>query len=120
MAAKELETVIASGSIRYQDVLGWIYALLGRKEDAIREVQRQIELDAIDLYRGPVAEDRLAYVYALFGDTEAAVEILDRLLATPYRNAITVERLRLDPALDPIRDDPRFQAMLEKHGQKGE
>jgi TolB-like protein/tRNA A-37 threonylcarbamoyl transferase component Bud32/cytochrome c-type biogenesis protein CcmH/NrfG len=120
MAAKELETVIASGSIRYQDVLGWIYALLGRKEDAIREVQRQIELDAIDLYRGPEAEDRLGYVYALFGDTEAAVEILDRLLATPYRNAITVEFLRLDPQLDPMRDEPRFQALLEKHGQKGE
>jgi len=63
-----------------------------------------------------MAEEFLASVYAVFGDSEAAVEILDRLLTTPYNQAITVERLRLDPLLDPIRDHPRFQAMLDKHG----
>jgi len=94
------------------------YARLDRKEDAIRAAQRQTELGADDVRVGPIAEEFLAWVYTAVGDPEAAIEIFDRLLTIPYHWAITVEALRLDPRADPIRDDPRFQAMLEKHGQE--
>ena len=60
-------------------------------------------------------EESLAYIYAFVGISEAAVEIFDRLLATHYGSAITVEMLRLDPRLDILRDGPGFQAMLAKH-----
>ena len=113
---EELNTAVASGATSYHSFIALGHARLGRKEDALREAQRQIEVYANDLFDRPLAEQRLALIYAILGDAEPAVDILDRLLVTPYDRAITVERLRLDPLLDPIRDDPRFQAMLEKHG----
>ena len=55
----------------------------------------------------------LARVYTMIGDYGAAVEQLDRLLSVP--SEISVPLLRINPAWDPLRDDPRFQALLEKY-----
>ena len=117
-AAREGRTLVDSGSISAGIFLPGFYARLERKEDAIRAAQRQIELVADDLYEGPKAEEFLAYAYTNLGDPEAAIEIYDRLLATSYYDAVTIEELRFHPLLDPIRDDPRFQTMLEKHEKK--
>ena len=117
-AAREAETLIDAGSIYAGEFLGWIYARLDRKEDAIHAGQRQIELYGNDLYRRSMAEDNLAHIYFLVGNPEAAVEIFDRLLATDYGLAVTTEMLRLDPRLDALRERASFQAMLEKHSKK--
>ena len=61
------------------------------------------------------AED-LARVQALVGDPEAAIDILDDLLTRPGR--LCVPLVRLDPAWDPLRKHPRFQALLEKHAAR--
>jgi hypothetical protein len=53
-------------------------------------------------------------VQTLVGDPEAAIDILDDLLTRPSR--LCVPLVRLDPAWDPLRKHPRFQALLEKHG----
>ena len=47
------------------------------------------------------------------GHDEALVEI-EQLLAGP--SLTSVHTLRIDPRWHPIRDDPRFQALLEKYG----
>jgi TolB-like protein/Flp pilus assembly protein TadD len=117
-AARAAETFVDSGSNFAGNFLGMYYARLGRKEAAIHAVEQSIELHASDSLEGPRAEEFLAYIHAIVGDSEAAIESFDRLLATSYSDAITVEMLRLDPRLDPIRDDPAFQAMLEKHKQR--
>ena len=44
----------------------------------------------------------------------------DHLLTTPYYQAITIDLLHLNPILDPIRDDPAFQALLEKYGSEAD
>jgi TolB-like protein/Flp pilus assembly protein TadD len=116
-AAGEAETLFDAGSIFAGEFLGWIYARLGRKEEAIRAGQRQVELYSNDLYRRSMAEDSLAYINFFVGNPDAAVEIFDRLLATDYGLAITTETLRLDPRLDALRECPRFQAMLDRHGK---
>ena len=61
------------------------------------------------------AED-LARVQALVGDPEAAIDILDDLLTRPSRPCVPL--VRLDPAWDPLRKHPRFQALLDKDGAR--
>ena len=55
----------------------------------------------------------LAMIYATSGESEEAFRLLDHLLQTP--NRITVPLLKLDPVWDPLRKDPRFQALIDKY-----
>ena len=56
----------------------------------------------------------MAEIYALLGDADHAIPILKRLLQIPYSLAITPALLRLDPVWDQIRNDSRFQKLLEE------
>ena len=53
-----------------------------------------------------------AEVEARSGDTEGALQTLQELLQTSAGNEISVAKLKLDPAWDPIRKDPRFQKLI--------
>lgn len=65
-----------------------------------------------DALGGPlVAEDR-ARILAQLGESDAALEEIERLLAAPSR--LSVQTLRLDPLWDPIRDHPRFQRLVAR------
>jgi tetratricopeptide (TPR) repeat protein len=55
----------------------------------------------------------IARVYAHFGEHEAAMDLLEQLLPAP--SWLTVPILEVDPIWDPLRDHPRFQALLEKY-----
>jgi serine/threonine-protein kinase len=95
--------------------LGAVLAGLGEKEDAINEGKKAVELlpeseDAVD---GPKVTATLAEIYAWVGEHDEAFRLLDHLLTVP--NGLTVPMLKLDPAWDPLRKDPRFQALIEKY-----
>jgi len=98
--------------------LGEAYAGLGMKEAAIREGLLAVELLPIskDAMRAPVMEEALANIYLIVGETDAALDLVERLLSIP--SMVSVNYLRLDPTWDPLRDHPRFQALLEKYGQE--
>ncbi len=49
----------------------------------------------------------------MVGEYDAAIDQLERLLAVPSPTAVPM--LRIDPAWDPLRDNPRFQALLAKY-----
>ena len=89
------------------------YAMLGRKEDAIREGKRGVELLPMskDAYWGSDRLLDLATVYVHAGEPEPAIEILEQLLAMP--SAISVAQLKVDPFWDPLRQHPRFQRLLQ-------
>ena len=53
----------------------------------------------------------MARIYAVMGDADHAIPILQRLLQIPHGLAITPALLRLDPVWDQIRNDPRFQEL---------
>ena len=59
---------------------------------------------------------RLAEIYAWVGEYDEAFRVLDHLLHTP--NGMTVPLLKLDPAWDPLRKDPRFQALIDKYSPR--
>src|SRR5215475_5576417 len=94
---------------------GLILAALGRKQEAIAEGKYAVELlpESKDAFDGPQVTATLAQIYASTGETEEAFRLLDHLLTVP--NGLTVPVLKLDPAWDPLREDPRFQALIDKY-----
>ena len=100
-------------------ILGWLYAFMGRKDDAIREGRRAVELkpeskDAVD---GTLMSAYLALIYARVGENDLAIPLIDRLLKTPGAvdsadYSITINDLKYRWEWDPIRSDPRFQALI--------
>jgi serine/threonine-protein kinase len=95
--------------------LATAYAYLGLKDEAIREGRRGVALLPIteDANDGPSRVQILARIYATVDEPDAAIALLDSLLSIPGR--LTVGHLRSHPDWDPLRDHPRFQALLEKY-----
>jgi TolB-like protein/Tfp pilus assembly protein PilF len=98
--------------------LGFILAGIGQKNAAIAEGKRAVELlpESQDAFDGPKMNVHLAQIYAWTGENDQALELLDRSLNTP--NGVTVPFLRLDPMWDPLRSDPRFQALIDTYAAK--
>jgi serine/threonine-protein kinase len=99
--------------------LGLLYALMGRKDDALHEGQRGAELAPIskDIVNGATVQGFLALIYARNGDADHAIQLLERLLITPFAvnycdDGITLSDLRQRWEWDPLRKDPRFQKIL--------
>ena len=57
-----------------------------------------------------------AQIFAWTGESDEAFRLLDHLLAIP--SGLTVPIFKLDPAWDPLRKDPRFQALINKYAAK--
>ncbi|MBN2415386.1 protein kinase [bacterium] len=91
--------------------LGISYAYLGRKQEAIVE-----GLKAVDLNPAPSNKfyymSNLIYIYIMTDEYDTAIERIKEALEEPGI-WITPWTLRLDPRFDPLRDDPRFQALVE-------
>jgi len=96
---------------RYRPSLGRAYAGLGRKQDAIREGERAVELLPLsrDAFDGSTILEDLAGIYAQVGETDKAIEIIDKLLNIP--SYLSPALLRIDPKWAPLRADPRFRKL---------
>ena len=97
---------------------GLILAALGQKQEAITEGKRAVELlpESQDALDGPRATETLAQIYAWTGESDEAFRLLDHLLVVP--SGLTIPMLKIDPVWDPLRKDPRFQALIEKYAAK--
>jgi len=87
-------------------------AYLGRKDEALREAQRAVELGGPqrDAQGGTYYLHQLARVEIVTGEHEKAMDHLERLLKTPYYLSAGV--LKIDPNFDPLRRNPRFQKLV--------
>jgi serine/threonine-protein kinase len=95
---------------------GLALARLGRRDEALREARwlQQSEVYRHDAMDGPNVAESRAQILAQTGDADAALDEIERLLVGP--SWLSVHTLQLDPRWDPIREHPRFKALLAKYG----
>jgi serine/threonine protein kinase/Flp pilus assembly protein TadD len=84
----------------------------GRKQEAIRNAQRAVEICPIseDAVQGQRLLDNLAIVWAWTDQPDSALSELSKSIRTPA--GVTYGELKLNPAWDPLRKDPRFDNLL--------
>ena len=92
--------------------LGLVDAALGRKEEAMQEGRRAMELlplskDAID---GAEVMKYLAVIYAWCGEKDLALEQIAATLRVP--STLSYGNLKLHPYWDALRGDPRFEKIV--------
>ena len=95
-------------------ILGMIDAALGNIKEALREGRRAAELLPVakDTMTGAEILRNLAITYAWVGEKDLAIKQLEELL--PLYGPISYGQLRLHPWWDPLRDDPRFEKIIEE------
>jgi serine/threonine-protein kinase len=93
-------------------VLGLIDAALGRKEEAVREGRRAIELlpSTRDSVNGAHMIEFFAIICAWVGEKDLAFEQLK--IATENPGTLSYGQLKLHPFWDPLRGDPRFAKIV--------
>ncbi len=101
---------------RMRIALGLAYAGLGRRADAIREARSATEIVPLT-ESSPIATAFMGgavEIYARLGEADAALDLIEMLLAMPAGREISVPLLRVDPVYDKLRRDPRFSALLDR------
>jgi TolB-like protein/class 3 adenylate cyclase/Tfp pilus assembly protein PilF len=99
-------------------MLGLIDAGLSHKKEALAEGRRAVELRPIsnDALDGAVVIGNLAMIYAWVGDVDSAIEQLMFLAKKP--GGPDYGQLKLDPAWDSLRGDPRFEKIVASLASK--
>jgi TolB-like protein/class 3 adenylate cyclase/Tfp pilus assembly protein PilF len=100
-------------------VLALIDAGLGRKEQALSEIRRAVELTPIekDSLNGPEMIHYTAIVAAWIGEKDIALQSLAKAAQLP--GSVSYGRLKLLPWYDPLRGDPRFEKIVASLAPKG-
>lgn len=125
LARGEYATRLSSGAHgrpddeKIQGDIALLYAFLGRKEEAIREALRAVEVASVvgELEKNELSS-ALAMVYAHTGEPEKAIDLIERLLTEPsilQHGAVynmTLTDLKWRWQWDPLRNNPRFQKIL--------
>lgn len=99
---------LAKGSAFLLDDAGYVYAVSGKRDKAKRVLGQLDELSE-ETY---TPEYGRAVIYTGLGDKDKAMEWLEKA----YNQRCFLTWLKVDPIFDPLRDDDRFQSLLEKLG----
>ena len=84
---------------------------LGDKSNAHEQARQGVAEYENDALFKPIAEAFRAKALAQLGEVDAAIDALPHLLEVP--GGIHPGELRYSPYWDPLRKDPRFEALLK-------
>jgi serine/threonine-protein kinase len=121
-ARLEVEKVVLADASdgRALSLLAMIDAGLGRQEQAVQEAEHACELETFENSgsSAPIVRCNLAVVYAWNGQFDFAISELDQLVNRPAGTNLpaqpTYGDFRLNPLWDPLRNDPRFTAIMKR------
>jgi Tfp pilus assembly protein PilF len=106
-ALPELERVAKGGGPNSLASLGYVYGRMGRSKEArdvLAEMQKRAKETAVSGYQ-------FAVVHIGLGETESALQSLEQA----YRDhSTTLGYIKMDPRLDSLHGNPRFQALLRQ------
>ncbi len=106
--AEYRKAIRASGGSSYAvPALGHAYAMAGKRDDALRILTDLNQLRKT-AYVSPFA---IAVIHIALGEKDQAFEWLERAY---QEHAPGIVLLKVEPALDPLRSDPRFQDLLRR------
>ena len=97
----------APGNAERRAALAYAYALDGQPADA-RKIIAELQAPRA----GVPNAYHIATIYAGLGDRPSALQWLDR--AWEQHDGFLANRVKLDPKLDPLREEPRFRALLKR------
>jgi len=120
-----LEPLLEAELVRHPDSLGalqrlaWVEVCLGHNGKAIATARKAVDVLPLskDGYFGESPLAGLAEIAAHAGAPDLALDKIRQLLEMSAGTMMSVDRLKLDPIWDPLRNDPRFQALLKQHTQ---
>ncbi|HUI84301.1 MAG TPA: tetratricopeptide repeat protein [Candidatus Binatia bacterium] len=90
-----------------------LYALAGRRADAQKMLDELLALQRRQPSPQPVNLGNVAIAYLAVGKNEQALTLLEQAYKEQPR---VLTNLRVNPAYDPLRSDPRFQDLLQRCG----
>jgi tetratricopeptide (TPR) repeat protein len=90
-------------------ILGSAYALAGRKSEALMVLEEMKNASQ----RGYVSPFDIAFIHMSLGETDQAFEWLEKAYQDRSSRMLL---LRVEPAFDSLRSDPRFQDLLRRIG----
>jgi serine/threonine-protein kinase len=109
LASFKQAQLLSRGMILTTSALGRCYGLMGKRGEALQLLTRLLDLSK-QRYVSPFD---LASVYAGLGETDASFEWLNQ--ACEHRSGRLIY-LKVDPAWDPLKSDPRLLVLLTKLG----
>ena len=116
----ERTTLADAADAKMLSLLAVVDAGLGRKEDAVREGQRAYAMMPVDKFASdaPVVACNLAVVFAWSNEPDRATDLLEtwagRSAGMQMVYQVTYGDLSLNPQWDPIRNYPRFVALIKR------
>jgi serine/threonine-protein kinase len=108
-ALAEAERASAQVGDYERTILWYAHAICGQRALAEQELQRLLARART----GYVAGDVISMLYVALGDKEKALDWLERAYE---QNAWAMYAIKAEPMFDPIRNEPRFQALEKKMG----